>query len=692
MAGFPNNPSIGTPHTIGSKTWYWDGSAWTLSMDPPSGGGGGGDVEILDDLLDVDTGGPPVSSEKAYNYYIQEDPVKENAWGRYSVDPQFRTIRFHRYDIDGNDLEELFNFTTPREGYEGTKHSATAADGSFELNSGVTAKATNDDSLYYEFTYQSQDFINAVYNEGVSKLFTLYATDFGALTDGAILVYNQSDELWKPEAQGGGGGGGISIGRGAAVYIQSDPPDYSNLKQGDLWIHDLNYYMYVRQGGGWIALTGPEGGSGGGGNFANDSKITLNNRRGLFFNTDQGQAGGIQFTLNQPTDSLFSISAKNIVTVGMVPHVDPVDNDLWIFEEDYTLYVRKHNEWIALTGKDAGTGASSNRLEQPCVLNGGKPFSIFCNEGATDLSGMSNVHISVLPPDNPKKGALWYDSEHLELRVFYVTGNSAPVWVSATHPAMRPNYTEPENARPITITGPTQAIGDTRTGPYRAILSKEVRESAKREKVEWNVVDNTINVTIDRDKEDDTMAHYKYHGFGVTYLTASVTYEDEGGNTVTAMAENYRVSITSIPPGSPIAYNVRVVEDPNDATGVVYEIDGVIQSHLNLQRNRRYIFNQSHNSNCGYPLYFYLALNRDPDGTLNDTIDVNDKYGEATDGPGGLCVTRYGDIVEILTPHDAPARLAYGSDTDPDMGFWIYPFDIDGIVFDPENPNSYPYP
>ena len=129
---FPSNPSIGTPYSIGSKTWYWDGSAWTLSMENTPGGGDG--VEILDDLLDVDTGGPPVSSDKAYNYYIQEDPNKENAWGRYTVNQSTRTVRFHRYDIDGNDLKDLFDFTTPKTNTtEGTKHSASALDESFDF-------------------------------------------------------------------------------------------------------------------------------------------------------------------------------------------------------------------------------------------------------------------------------------------------------------------------------------------------------------------------------------------------------------------------------------------------------------------------------------------------------------------------------------------------------------------------------
>ena len=675
---FPSNPDIGTSHTIGSKTWYWDGSTWTLSLVPATDSG---DVEVLDDLLDVDTGGPPTSSQRAYNFYIQEDPVNENAWGRYSVDLALRTVRFHRYDIDGNDLKELYDFSNPGDiNTDGTKHSAQALDESFDVMSRILGKASDDETLYYEFTYDDFDFVNSLYNNGTSKLFTLYATDFGALVDGAILVYRQSEELWKPEPHDTHGGG---EGGGTKVYISTIPPERAN--EGDLWIHEINYYMYVRKGGEWIALTGPEGGTGGGGNFANDSKISLNNRRGLYFNTDEGVAGGIEFTLNQPKDSVFSISAKNIVSMGMVPHSDPVDSDIWIYEEDYTMYVYRDGQWIALTGKDMGSSAISGRLEQPCVLNGGKPFSIFCEEGATDLGSDTSVHISPMPPEYPKKGSLWFDSEHLELRVYYVSAESAPVWVSTTHPAMRPQYGEPANPTPIIITGPKTAITDTITAPYKAILSQEVMADPNRGDVIWDVVDNTIPVSFIHGDED-IYTQVKYHGFGVTFLTAKIRYTNYEGNDVTAYAENYRVSITKMAIGAPIVYNVKVVEDPDDKYGLVYEIDGVIKRHLNLERNRRHIFNQSHPSNQGHPLYFYTALNRDDDGNIIDTININDKYEE------GSAVDRYGDIVEITMPHDAPARLAYGSETNTDMGFWVYPFDVGGAVFDPENPNNYPYP
>jgi hypothetical protein len=681
---FPSNPEIGTPHTIGQKTWYWDGATWTLSPTTTTGGDEG--VEVLDDLLDVDTGGPPTASERAYNYYINEDPRVENAWGRYTVNIAMKTIRFHRYDIDGNDLTELYEFTNPGDpDNEGTKHTAQALDGTYDSMSRVLSKTTQNSDLYYEFAYEDAEFIRNIYNQSTSKLFTIFATDFGSLVDGAILVYRQKEEQWKPEPHGEHGGGDGGSGDGAKVYIQFNAP--TDAKEGDLWIHEENYYMYVLKGSTWVAVTGPEGGSGGGGgggNYSNDSQITLNNKRGLFFDDQQN---GISFTLNQPIDNVFSVSTKNITTVGMSPHYDPVDNDMWIYEEDFTLYVYKSGQWVGLTGEDKGSSTISGRLEQPCVVNGGKPFSIFCEEGASDISNSPSVSISPMPPDSAKKGDLWFDSEHLELRVYYITADSAPTWVSASHPAMRPQYTEPDNPTAITITGPTQAIQDTRTGPYRAVLSKEVLRDPDRSVVTWGVIDTTIPVTIDvGDGEESIYAFYKYNGFGVTYITAKITYVNDEGVSVTEEADPYRISVTTMAPGAPITYNVRVVEDPDQAGVATYEIDGIVRPHLNMERNRRYIFDQSHSSNIGFPLYFYEALNRDPDGSINDTININDKYQE------GDAVSRYGNIVDIVTPYDAPVRLAYGSENDPDMGFWVYPYDPNGAVFDPQNPNEYPFP
>ena len=166
---FPSNPKLGESYTIGLKTWYWDGSAWTLSPIDLDGNDFDG-VKVLDDLLDVETGGPPTASERAYTYYINEDPINPNAWGRYKVDTANKSIRFHKYDIDGNDLEELFLFTQPGAlDTEGSKHSFHAADDSFDLISRITDKGTDDDQLYYEFFYEEQEVVDKVHNGGKSK-------------------------------------------------------------------------------------------------------------------------------------------------------------------------------------------------------------------------------------------------------------------------------------------------------------------------------------------------------------------------------------------------------------------------------------------------------------------------------------------------------------------------------------------
>ena len=108
--------------------------------------------------------------------------------------------------------------------------------------------------------------------------------------------------------------------------------------------------------------------------------------------------------------------------------------------------------------------------------------------------------------------------------------------------------------------------------------------------------------------------------------------------------------------------------------------DGEIQPHLNVMRNRKYIFDQSHPSNTGYPLRIYRATEYDGD-VLVDTM------------PGGLGdeyiqgVQQIRKEVHFNVPFDAPIRLRYGSPTqtpddgEPDrrfMGWWMYPFDVDG--------------
>ena len=139
------------------------------------------------------------------------------------------------------------------------------------------------------------------------------------------------------------------------------------------------------------------------------------------------------------------------------------------------------------------------------------------------------------------------------------------------------------------------------------------------------------------------------------------------------------------PVGDPIKYIVRVVD--GGAKGPIFELDGNRQPPLNLQRNRKYIFDQSHPSNEGYPIRFFEAQVYNGDGELTDIIE--DEYVKG--------VEQMRKDVHFSVPADAPIRLRYGSPTQdpmdnlPDrkqMGWWIYPFDVDGQMnlIDPLGP------
>ena len=60
MAGFPNTPSVGQTHTIGTITWEWNGVSWVVKS--------GGIVDIsLTDLSDVTITSPSDGEVLKYN-------------------------------------------------------------------------------------------------------------------------------------------------------------------------------------------------------------------------------------------------------------------------------------------------------------------------------------------------------------------------------------------------------------------------------------------------------------------------------------------------------------------------------------------------------------------------------------------------------------------------------------------------
>jgi hypothetical protein len=60
MAGFPNTPTIGQTHSIGTVTWEWNGVAWVVKS--------GTIVDIaLSDLTDVTISSPNSNQVLKYN-------------------------------------------------------------------------------------------------------------------------------------------------------------------------------------------------------------------------------------------------------------------------------------------------------------------------------------------------------------------------------------------------------------------------------------------------------------------------------------------------------------------------------------------------------------------------------------------------------------------------------------------------
>lgn len=657
---FPSNPGIGDPHTIGSKTWYWDGTTWNLLPVDTDPGNDGSDHDhdtpkILDHLLDVEIEEPEYSEQ--YNFYINvgasdaENPNVENAWGRYSVNVDLGTITFHTYDLDGKDLQTLYDFTNK----DITTHRFAAFDSSYAVEIKVTRKLQTDNS--YTFHYDDKVALAKINNNGVSKLFGVVAADYKRLSDGAILVYRQNTELWKPEPN-------PEVEAGSKITISFDPPVVA--AKGDAWVDELTYYIYVWDGFMWVALTGPEGGVGGG-DIAHNKEITFISSRGLIFDDQKNSSS---FRINQLDDQTIDFLQKNIVTLEYFPHSAPEVGDIWINKQDYHQYVWNGEHWIGLSGDDSFNTTPNNRIEQPCRLIGGKPNSIYCSEEGK-LS-ISPVIISPNPPQAPQPGALWFDSEHLELRVWYVTPSSFGGWVSNTHPGMRPDLAKAPNPKPISLSGPAIAQEFEESNRYVATISWKITDSGQTPMVSWTSSDK--NAKFLYKNEDRSIATVKFSGFGNYSVTASIDYYEDPEDTTDKLtsSDSVRTSVSIKPPGDPIRYQILVIEGTGGQP--VFEIDGDKQPYLNLMRNRKYIFDQSHPSNEGYLFRFYGATEYDNDGNIIDAVPagIGEEYVEG--------VQQIRKEVHITVAPNAPIRLRYGSPVDETMGFWIYPYDVDGSV------------
>jgi len=96
------------------------------------------------------------------------------------------------------------------------------------------------------------------------------------------------------------------------------------------------------------------------------------------------------------------------VTVSPFEPSNPIKNDIWIKEQDYSMYV--------YNTADIGGG----------IFNGNWI-------GLTNMGLTASVAVSPEPPIYTQQGALWYNNETGDLKVRYHYGVDEHVWVAVTH-------------------------------------------------------------------------------------------------------------------------------------------------------------------------------------------------------------------------------------------------------------------
>jgi hypothetical protein len=87
MSNFPNSPTPGvTTHTIGNKTWLWNGTAWVIQ--------GGSSVYVTS--VDIDTLGQILVSYSNNNVVNLGDVIELN-------DPNY-PVDGGNFDLDGGEF------------------------------------------------------------------------------------------------------------------------------------------------------------------------------------------------------------------------------------------------------------------------------------------------------------------------------------------------------------------------------------------------------------------------------------------------------------------------------------------------------------------------------------------------------------------------------------------------------------
>ena len=580
--GFPNyQVPVDYVHEEGNHKWRWTGIKWKLLPI----------VRVLDDLEDVELQDRLAESDQNI-FAINLDPTPPDGYGRYIADTETGFVTFNRYDSQNNSSYPLFSginndFATHRYRLFDTNNNEIA-----DLQSIINIKTQS--STTVSFTYDDPEIAEKVYNFGQPLRVIVSVVNYKTLADGVILNFNEDTQQWVPEYHehagddggsnsggGNGSGGGGTGGSGNITLGPNSPPDP---QFEDVWVDSNNFYMYIYTGEEWVAVTGPGGGVGGG--LMNDSKITLLSSRGLEVSGTEGNT----FTLNQPNDQIFNITPKSITTLDSGPPGAPRENDLWIDSNDMVLYVYSGEEWIALTGDHAGE--KDRGTDIPCEIDGGNSGSTYCDDQIRHQR--PGVIVGDNPPIIPSIGDLWFDSNMLELKTWYVTPKNQGKWISTIHPAR--SYTPPNNAAgdEIKIQGiaePTQLVPES----YVVKLSDNIKNSTYT--LIWSTSD--LRDKISGQGSDSIEVTFAKSGQNYVRCICDTSYGDG------QYTDILNINIISAPP---VTHHVTVQNQVDINSGQTlkrFYIDGKPRPYLVFNRDREYIFDQSHVSNVGYDLKFF---------------------------------------------------------------------------------------
>ena len=182
----------------------------------------------------------------------------------------------------------------------------------------------------------------------------------------------------------------------------------------------------------------------------------------------------------------------------------------------------------------------------------------------------------------------------LELKTWYVTPKNQGKWISTIHPAR--SYTPPNNAAgdEIKIQGiaePTQLVPES----YVVKLSDNIKNSTYT--LIWSTSD--LRDKISGQGSDSIEVTFAKSGQNYVRCICDTSYGDG------QYTDILNINIISAPP---VTHHVTVQNQVDINSGQTlkrFYIDGKPRPYLVFNRDREYIFDQSHVSNVGYDLKFF---------------------------------------------------------------------------------------